>query len=257
MSGTNAAEDEVDALVDEVRAHLVERESAWLEVMQGHRSVSEVAQERKQLGDAEDDVAIAAELFTPMTAAEEAALVDVLLAGQPTRLPARSGSTMRWLAPVLALAAALVLVWMLLPTETTPESRAPLVAYGAIETDGGLVEKRGPEAPPAPRVIYGRSSPFTWVLRPVDRHASGVGARAFGTSESGASQRLAVEPEVDVSGAVRFSGKIEQLGLAPGKWTIAIVVAPAGALPEDGSAIAALEQREDFAVRRVEIVVEP
>lgn len=257
MTGPAVNDDDVTALVGHLRDHLAERESAWLEVLHGDRSIADVSQSRRDAGDDEAEIAAASALFAPVDSEEEAELVSALLDASATRRRTRPSAHRRWLTPTLGLAAAVVLAWALAPTPASPVASAPPPAYGELETDGGLLVLRSDDAPVPTRVTYRPGSPFQWVLRPKGEHAAGMGARAFVSSAGSPPRRLAIEPEVDTGGAVRFHGQIDALGLEAGAWVVVIVVGPVDTLPTDARDAVALDGGGPWIVRRLELELEP
>lgn len=162
-----------------------------------------------------------------------------------------------------------------LPTQAEP----PPPSY-VLETDGGLEQLRGDTGetsgggetsetgsdPEPGRHRYRRDTPFEWVLRSTSHAgagpAVGVGIRAFAFVDGGsAGLPLSLDPLVEViePGAIQITGKIGQLGLEPGRYTIALAVGRADALPTQAADVDTPSPEatpNPWVVRRVEIVIE-
>jgi hypothetical protein len=155
--------------------------------------------------------------------------------------------------------------------EPTQAQRAPLPNY-VLETDGGLERARadtgetsGAEADDAEpdRHHYRRDTPFEWVLRPISNTgAEPVGVRGFAFVDGGsAGLPLTLDPLVQASesGAIRLEGEIGQLGLEPGRYTIALAIGRPDALPVQAADVFAPGSDatpQAWVVRRVDVVIE-
>jgi len=275
--------DELDEL-DELAAALGRRAEAreqserapeWEAVARGELSV-EAALERRGDSDDTQDAERAAAYFRPFDPDETAALVDGLLAhterDQPAPAPERPSATVLWFMPaglLLAAAAAIVLWWVLPPGEDvrrlTEPSNEPIAARDqlpgyALETDGGLQQLRGePPGPADARHDYQQTTAFQWVLRPAISSSGEVGVRGFvfvDGSSAGLPLDLRELAEVAESGAIQITGTIEQLGLEPGRYTIALVIGRPTALPEHAAELN-VDQPQDGAwqVRRLDVQI--
>ncbi|KIG13686.1 hypothetical protein DB30_07894 [Enhygromyxa salina] len=140
----------------------------------------------------------------------------------------------------------------------------PFSSY-VLETDGGVAASDAD--PPEPdRHHYHRETPFEWTLRP--SHSVGpisdVGVRGYAFVDGGsAGLPLALDPlgQISEAGAILLSGKIGQLGLEPGRYTIALAVGRANALPVQAQELLAPSPdapagAPTWVVRRVELVIE-
>lgn len=258
------------ALGRRARERVEARARAWEAVAHGERGEDEVAAEQLAAGDAPEAVARARALFRPHDEAEHATLLQALLdqraaAHEPVPAePAANDSGRAWLWVGLAVAAAIVLGWWLVPDRSGPsiEPHPPVVALGPLpaydlSTDGGLTAMRSQPAEPTAMHRYRAGSPFEWVVRPRVAATGEVGARLF-VFGPGKSEVLAAAGLVEVSpaGAVRVAGTIDALGLARGEWTIAIAVGRPAALPSDPAAVRDAEAGEEWIVRRVWLVLE-
>jgi hypothetical protein len=279
----------------EREAELIEPPAEWEAVARGDMSVEQALGS----GSLDADPALAAAYFRPFDAGERDSLVDGLLAAvaAPAAVPAPAvapapepdnviplaaakpkphdpASSKFWWIPggMLAAAAAAILAWWVWPPNAAvqridgPRVAAldPLPSY-VLETDGGLKELRGDTgSEDAVRHRYAHDTPFEWVLRPKTDVSEPVGVRAFAFVEGGRAglpvdlQRLAT---VAASGAVRITGKIADLNLEPGRYTIALVVGRPDALPTDASAVlepadGASDATAAWSARRIEILIE-
>src|SRR5690606_18141881 len=149
------------------------------------------------------------------------------------------GSSGFWWIPaglLLAAAAAIVMWWVWPPSAELSNgngqqiARAELPAY-VLETDGGLKQLRsdsesGSQEPGRHR--YRRDTEFEWILRPKIDEPGEVAVRGFafvdGSSAGLPLAALTKLAQIAPSGAVRIKGRIEQLDLEPGRYTIALAV---------------------------------
>jgi hypothetical protein len=187
--------------------------------------------------------------------------------------PHDPGSSTFWWIPggmLAAAAAAIVLWWVVPPSEDVRGLDNPLVAVEetplpgyVLETDGGLKQLRGDTdgetSPDDARHRYHRDTPFEWILRPKADFEHAVSVRAFafvGGGSAGLPLQLDNLAEVASTGAIRIAGKIAELNLEPGRYTIALAVGRVEDLPTEAGAV--LEPGEDaaFVVRRVDVVIE-
>lgn len=284
------------ALGQEVRAQLDARASEWEAVASGERTAEEVAAARAEAGDAPDRIEQAMALFRPLDDDEEAALVDGLLEARreaasseevlaakvitladrkavaPGDVPAPGhGSPQRgafmWVL-VAAAAAAVLLAWLLPSDRPAPDDPgraddaglvavAPLPEY-RLELRGGLASMRGDTGPEPERTTYGPRSKFTWTMRPMAPVEGEIEARVL-VHGAGAPRWLsptAGRLEVDAGGSVRFSGQIASLGLAPGPWTVVVVVGRPSQLPREPQQALASDAGAGWVAMRDQILVE-
>jgi hypothetical protein len=95
-------------------------------------------------------------------------------------------------------------------------------------------------------------------LRPKADVENAVAVRAFAFVDGGsAGLPLQLEglAKVADSGAIRIAGKIAQLNLEPGRYTIVLAVGRAEDLPTEAASVPDSD-RDDVVVRRVDIVIE-
>lgn len=273
------------ALGQRAREQARARPQAWEAVALGERSEDEIAAERLAAGDAPEAVVLARELFRPPSEAEHDAMVEALLARQPTggaasreaaaspteaavvaspTEPAANDPGRPWWAAAVAIAAALALAWWLVPgrSDSPVEPDPPVVARVSLpaytlETDGGLTATRAVPSAPTAVLHYRAGSTIEWIVRPQLAAQDRVGVRLFAFGED----RAMLPPteglvEVGPTGSVRVAGPIEALGLPPGEWTIAIVVGWPAALPSEPAAVRDAQDSETWIVRRVRLVLE-
>jgi hypothetical protein len=266
------------------------RAPEWEAVARGELGVDEAAQRRRAAGDT--DVDRAAEYFRPFAANETSDLVDGLLsslgpqetaepdnvvpfARPSVEVPAKPhdpGSSSFWWIPggmLAAAAAAIVLWWVVPPSEDVREldnvvvaQREPLPGY-VLETDGGLKQLRGDTegetGPDDARHRYHRDTAFEWILRPKLEIDEAVAVRAFAFVDGGSAGlplQLDDLSKVAATGAIRIAGKIGDLDLEPGRYTIALAVGRPQDLPTQAAGVSAPEADAAFMVRRVDIVIE-
>lgn len=287
MAPEDVDDEPLRALGQEVRAQLDARAGEWEAVVSGERTAEEVAAARAEAGDAPDRIEQAVALFRPLDDDEEEALVDALLEGRGEAasseeaaaahvitladrvavVPGRASEPRRgvwtW---VLAAAAAVLLLWLLRsgqpgsgdPGQTGDAGLvavAPLPEY-RLELTGGLVPMRGEPEPAA--ATYRTRSELTCTMRPAVAVEGEVEARVLvrGTGEPRWLPSSAGRLEVDAGGSVRFSGRIAALGLAPGRWTVALVVGRPSMLPREPQEALASERGEGWVAVHEQILVE-
>jgi hypothetical protein len=163
-----------------------------------------------------------------------------------------------WLLPagLLVAAAAAIVMWVVWPrsemlhgsSEQGGEAATAPVPGFVLETEGEAAAAAGPHR-------YSRETAFEWILRPETPVEGVLGVRAFAfVGESGLSLDLSQLSRISETGEVRISGKIGDLGLEPGTYTIALVVGRPAALPDEAAALG--EGGRDRPVSRLEIVIE-
>jgi hypothetical protein len=187
------------------------------------------------------------------------------------------GSSKFWWIPgglLATAAAAIVMFWVVPPSADVRELDNPVVATRdtdtdtplpgyVLETDGGLKQLRGETegetGPDDARHRYHRDTEFEWVLRPKADFEHVVSVRAFAFVDGGrAGLPLPLDDLAMVAptGAIRIAGKIAELDLEPGRYTIALAVGRVEDLPTDAGSVIEAEDGAAFVVRRVDIVIE-
>jgi hypothetical protein len=185
------------------------------------------------------------------------------------------GSSKFWWIPgglLATAAAAIVMFWVVPPSADVRELDNPVVATRdtdtplpgyVLETDGGLKQLRGETegetGPDDVRHRYHRDTEFEWVLRPKADFEHVVSVRAFAFVDGGrAGLPLPLDDLAMVAptGAIRIAGKIAELDLEPGRYTIALAVGRVEDLPKEAGSVIEARDGTAFVVRRVDIVIE-
>jgi hypothetical protein len=186
--------------------------------------------------------------------------------------PHDPGSSAFWWIPggmLAAAAAAIVLWWVVPPSEDVRGLDNPVAAARqrlpgyVLETDGGLEELRGASegeaSPDDARHRYHRDTQFEWILRPKADFEPTVSVRAFAFVDGGSAGlplQLDDLAKVASTGEIRISGKIAELKLEPGRYTIALAIGRAEDLPTEAETVLEDEDAEKFVVRRVDVVID-
>jgi hypothetical protein len=203
-----------------------------------------------------------------------AAAVEPAPAPAPVKPHDLSSSRFWWIpgGMLATAAAAIVMWWVWPPSEDVLElgdqngtaiasSDSSLPGY-VLETDGGLEQLRDESDDTSPddaRHRYRRDAPFEWVLRPKADVADAVAVRGFAFVDGGSAGlplQLDTLAEVAPTGAIRLSGKIAELNLEPGRYTIALAVGRPDELPTQAAAVASSEDRAAWMVRRIDVIIE-
>jgi hypothetical protein len=197
----------------------------------------------------------------------------------PAPAPAKPhdpGSSRFWWIPggMLATAAAAIVLWWVWPPSedvleinedggTVIATRDPSLPGYVLETDGGLKslrgETEGETSPDDARHRYQRDTSFEWVLRPKADVEDAVAVRGFAFADGGRAGlplQLDALAKVAPTGAIRIAGKIAELNLEPGRYTIALAVGRPEALPTQAADVLASEDRAAWMVRRIDVVIE-
>jgi hypothetical protein len=278
------------------RSELEERAPEWEAVARGELGVDEAVQRRRAAGDTNVDEAadyfrpfaanetshlvdgLLESLGTPSEATAEPDNVVPFSRPQtetPATAPAKPhdpGSSRFWWIPggmLAAAAAAIVMWWVWPPNEdvrgldnSLVATREPLPGY-VLETDGGLKQLRGDTegetSPDDARHRYHHDTAFEWVLRPKTDIAEPVAVRAFAFVDGGSAGlplQLDGLAKVAPTGAIRIAGKIAELNLEPGRYTVALAVGRSDDLPTQAARLLEPEGDAEFVVRRLDIVIE-
>ena len=208
----------------------------WQAVARGEADLAEVSAARATAGDSPEAIALAERLFAPYDELEERRLVDALVREQgradASGSPAADRSRLRarpstWIvASIAALAAALVLVFAALGSAMrgSGQPREPIAALPSYAFEPGetLASSRSTSEGPA---RYASAMAFGWTLRP-ELDVAGPLPLVLGRAidAEGHAHPLPLRPETAANGVVRVRGRIDELGLAPGAWTIELVV---------------------------------
>lgn len=209
----------------------------WQAVARGEADLAEVAAARATAGDSPEAIALAERLFAPYDELEERRLVDALVhergrADAPDS-PAADHGQRRTLRPAIvvaaiaAIAAALVLAFAALGSAMrgSGEPREPIAALPAYAFEPGETLASSRSSPSEGPAHYASTSAFGWTLRP-ELDVAGPLPRVLGRARDaeGHTRALPLRPETAANGVVRVRGRIDELGLAPGAWTIELVV---------------------------------
>ncbi len=265
-----------DALLLALAEHARERPSVWEPVVRGERSVEEVASQ------AGAELERARAYFQPFDASETRAIVEGVLAralpadappadappagpvAEVVQLRPRAGNRNAILVGVLLAVAAAAALWLIWPrseianTAPTIAAREPIPEYG-VEASGWLKTLRD-DTPTAPsRYRYRQETSFEWVLRPQAKVVDALALRAFVVDEGrpeGVPLEIGPLSEIATTGGIRIHGTIAQLNLAPGRYTIVLVVGRPDALPDQAAALADPTSEPAWRVVRIDIDIE-
>ncbi len=146
-------------------------------------------------------------------------------------LSSRRRSIVPLAGAAVALAAAVVL-WLGLRGPVAPAADAALPPYAATRLDGGTATMRSLDAPPSVLSLRPDAA-LDWILTPRSPVRAPVGAVILAVAPD--QPGVLIEPrglEVSAEGVVRITGAAaEVLPLAPGRWSITVVLGPPHALP--------------------------
>jgi hypothetical protein len=200
----------------------------------------------------------------------------------PAPTPAKPhdpGSSSFWWIPggLIAAATAAIVLWVVWPPNEdvrlldegspvaqpdTAQQIKPLPGY-VLETDGGLEQLRGDTegetSPDDARHRYHRDTEFEWVLRPKADIEEAVAVRGFAFVDGGSAGlplQLDDLAKVAATGEIRIAGKIAELDLEPGRYTIALAVGRLTDLPTQAASVLEPDGEAAFVVRRVDVVIE-
>lgn len=147
--------------------------------------------------------------------------------------PVRERRGARWAGVTmlaLALAAALVL-WI-----GRRDATVQLPGYAITALEGGAADVRSDPRALDRTVVVGRGDAITVVVTPDRPAPAGLGVWLVARG-AGPAQLVRVDAAIAPSGAVKFEGPLDRwLTLAPGEWTIEVVVGPADRAPVDADA---------------------
>jgi hypothetical protein len=196
----------------------------WQAVALGQRDLDEVVAERAAAGDDPDSSERAKLLFRPYDDLEQRRLLDAVLAGS-AKSGRRRWSTGLSLAAIAAAVAILVVMLAGPRGGVDPSPRmASLPAY-QIETDGGLAKTRSTPQPESGPIHYAPANEFEWTIRPrEDIRGPQPDFAVIARDTQGRATPVFPTAHVADSGAIRLTGTIADLGLAPGEWTIEVVL---------------------------------
>lgn len=209
----------------------------WQAVARGEAELAEVAAARAAAGDSPEAIALAERLFAPYDELEERRLVDALVREQGRAdapgSPAADRSRLRsrpstWIvASIAAIAAALVLAFAALGSAMrgSGQPREPIAALPVYAFEPGETLASSRSNPSEGPARYASTMAFGWTLRP-ELDVAGPLPLVLGRARDaeGHARALPLRPETAPNGVVQVRGRIDGLGLAPGAWTIELVV---------------------------------
>lgn len=243
-------------LLDTLGAHVREREcpEPWRDVAEGRLTPDEAARHPDVQEEPDERIRAAQRLFAPPSADARATVLDaVLRSAEPSGgessdappdakiTPISAAKRWRWIAPMAAAAAA-VLIIVAFPNSRDGEATGgqaverpePLGVQYELELSGGFSPERGRAKPVVMPVLLSPDAPIQLVARPEVALPDGAQPElAVFAIGPGGTRRIEVEAERTAEGVLRVRGTTgDVLGLPAGDWTIAVVVGPAGAIPQ-------------------------
>ncbi|MEM9456479.1 MAG: hypothetical protein AAGF11_20030 [Myxococcota bacterium] len=236
-------------------------EDPWHELATGGLTPAQVRQMRRHIEPVEQIEAKLA-LFSPTTEEANTRRLDVLLQQflapgpeDPTLRPdpqvrgsVAGGSTARerptdetspkpghrWrtaaFASVVAIAAAVLLTWVLVPSPPGPAAER-MAAFELRFEDRWSGSMRGAEDLDLPRrcdARYHRARSLSVRLVPSEALATELSVAAFARSEHGEARWLQLSPKQRDNGVLSIEQPVAMLGLTPGAWMITFYVSPRG-----------------------------
>jgi hypothetical protein len=142
----------------------------------------------------------------------------------------------------LAAAAAVALVWFGVSGLGGPGREATvamLPSYSTSELRGGLAAQRGDVEAPETELELSVDDRIDWVLTPAEPVREALDVALLARPETAAGEavyRRDVAAELSPAGAVRLRGQLDTfIELSPGRWSLTLLIAPAGALPSDAA----------------------
>jgi hypothetical protein len=200
----------------------------------------------------------------PLTASERqrvlAAVFERLDGTPPLPETAAPIELRRWRSGVLiagALATAAALVLMLARPTAPVGGPTPLPEYSFTRIGGSSSEVRSEPSTQVVR-LADPGEPIDWVITPRSRVRDELAVTIVARPEQGAPRLADVTTRAERSpdGAVRLRGPLRELiALAAGRWTIEVIISPAGAAPRT---VAELDDGSDHAWRgdTVEVMID-
>lgn len=197
---------------------------------------------------------------------------------------ANSGASASWWIPggMLLLAAGAIVAWWIWPpsqelreleqasagasADASADASAmqPIPRY-ELTTDGGLASTEAGEASTKTgangRLRYRLDGKLDWRLQPADDVVGDVAVKVWAFPDAptvGEPRLLLLEPLVQISDAraIALSGEVAELGLEPGRYTLALAFGRPAALPDQAAAVHGSEGSDTWTVRRVSIEIE-
>jgi hypothetical protein len=209
----------------------------WYDVAHGQLSVDEgaarlLAREDVEAGEREA-IDEAKAVFAPHPVEHQQGQLETLLARQQTEqeavvVPLRPRRARRWIAGLVGVAAAAVLMVWLVPSQPADDRGAFLGGY-EVELDNAAAAMRGGPEAGLPTFLLGdevrvRLVPEKAIEGPVE-------VAVFAWDRSGPAHRVEVEPRVHERGVVELVTTVQALGLGEGEWELVFAIGWAQALP--------------------------
>jgi hypothetical protein len=209
----------------------------WFDVAHGQLSVDEGAARSLAREDAAPDERAAIEgakaVFAPHAPERQEEQLAVLLAQQQAELeavvvPLAPRRSRRWIAGVVGLAAAAVLMVWLVPPRPADDPGAFLGGY-EVELDNAAATMRG--GPEAGLPTFLLDDEVRIRLVPEKAIEGPLEVVVFAWDRSRPAHRVEVEPRVHGRGVVELVTTVRALGLEEGEWELVFAIGWAQALP--------------------------
>jgi hypothetical protein len=185
-------------------------------------------------------------LLRPFDTEEREALLDRVmerldrgpgLAEEPlpvVDLEARRRSPAVVLVAIAVSIAAVLLLWFVMRPPTPDVAGLPEYAFTQLQ--GGVAEQRSADALPEVVKVHADDS-IDWVLTPAQPVRAAIDVGLLAEPDEGVARLVPLPAaQVSTSGAIRIEGRLaDHVALEPGAWTLSIVVAPEGELPDDAA----------------------
>ncbi len=154
---------------------------------------------------------------------------------------------------VLAVAAAVVLTWALVPRGGPPGESMP--GFAPEWSDQYTGPMRSVEAPQGCQ-RYKSDGRLRVQLRPDIAVADDLVIAALGRPEAGPPRRLPIDPTLSAAGVITVDQSVEELGLTPGEWTLSFFVSRGTGLSEAELAELSPAEHPEIAVIHSAICIE-
>lgn len=169
---------------------------------------------------------------------EQESVVGASSTGERSTDEALPGPGHRWhttvITSVVAIAAAVLLTWLLVPPPRGPTAEI-MPAFEIHFEDRWSGSMRGAEDLDEPKrcdARYHRARSLSVRLVPSEALATELSVAALARSEHGETRWLPLSPKQRDNGVLSIEQPIAALGLTPGSWTITFYVSPRGQHPD-------------------------
>lgn len=209
----------------------------WYDVAHGELSVDEGAARLLAREDAEPGERAAIEgakaVFTPRAPERWQEQLEALLALQQAEqeavvVPLRPRRARRWIAGLVGIAAAAVLMVWLVPSRPVDDHGAFAGGYEVVLDNAAASMRGGPEAG-LPTFLL--DDELRIRLVPEQAVEGPLEVAVFAWDRSSPAHRVEVEPRVHGRGVVELVTTVQALGLAEGEWELVFAIGWARALP--------------------------